>query len=108
MDKAPVVKLENTYNELKEVKKGSVARKSFKVQNIGQSDLTIHKIDVDGDNTKVITKMPVTVKPGGSTTVDFSFDASKGDGETINVLTLITNSVSKPQVNFFVTANIVN
>ena len=108
MDKAPVVKLENTYNELKEVKKGSVARKSFKVQNIGQSDLTIHKIDVDGDNTKVITKMPVTVKPGGSATVDFSFDATKGDGETINVLTLITNSASKPQVNFFVTANIVN
>ena len=62
---------------------------------------------MDGENAKVNTKMPVTVKPGGSATVDFSFDATKGDGETIDVLTLTTNSVSKPQVNFFITANIV-
>lgn len=107
MDNAPVVKLESTYSELKEVHKGTVLRKNFKVMNTGASELTVHKIDVDGDNAKVLTKMPVTVRPGGSATVDFSFDASKGDGETINVLTLITNSVSKPQVNFFVTANIV-
>ena len=107
MDKAPVIKLDNTYSELKEVRQGSVVRKSFKVLNTGQSDLTVYKIDVDGSNAKVTTKMPVTVRPGGSATVDFSFDASKGDGETIDVLTLTTNSVSKPQVNYFITANIV-
>lgn len=107
MDKAPVIKLDNTYSELREVRQGSVVRKSFKVLNTGASDLTVYKIDVDGENAKVNTKMPVTVKPGGSATVDFSFDATKGDGETIDVLTLTTNSVSKPQVNFFITANIV-
>ena len=107
MDKAPVVKLDNTYSELREVKAGTSVRKSFKVLNTGATDLTVYKIDIDGQNTKVNTTMPVYVKPGGSATVDFTFDASKGDGETIDVLTLTTNSVSKPQVNFFVTANIV-
>ena len=99
----------NNAPELKEVKKGTVLRKSFKVSNTGKNDLTIYKIDIDGENTSVLTKMPVTIKAGGTATVDFSFDASKGDGgEVINVLTLITNSASKPQVNYFVTANIVN
>ncbi|MBO4656356.1 MAG: DUF1573 domain-containing protein [Bacteroidales bacterium] len=107
IDRAPVIKLDNTYNELKEVKSGSVVRKSFKVLNTGASDLSVYKVDVDGKNTKVLTRMPLTVKPGGSATVDYSFDASTGDGETIDVLTLTTNSVSKPQVNFFITANIV-
>ena len=108
IDRAPVIKLESTYNELREVKKGSVLRKSFKVLNTGASDLNVYKIDIDGKNTKVLTKVPMTVKPGGSATVDYSFDATTGDGETIDVLTLTTNSVSKPQVNFFITANIVN
>lgn len=107
MDKAPVVKLDNTYSELKEVKSGSVVRKSFKVLNTGATDLSVYKIDIDGKNTKVLTKMPISVKPGGSATVDFTFDATSGDGETIDVLTLTTNSVSKPQVNYFITANIV-
>lgn len=108
INNAPAPRLESTYNELREVKKGEVLRKNFKLGNSGKSDLVIHKIDVDGVNTKVLTKMPVTVKPGGTATIDFSFDAAKGeDGEVINVLTLITNSASKPQVNFFVTANIV-
>ena len=108
INNAPAPRLETTYNELREVKKGEVLRKSFKVGNAGKSDLIIHKIDTDGDNTKVTTRMPLTIKPGGTATVDFTFDATKGDGEVINVLTLITNSVSKPQVNFFVTANIVD
>jgi hypothetical protein len=108
INNAPAPRLESTYNELREVKKGEVLRKSFKVGNAGKSDLIIHKIDTDGDNTKVATRMPLTIKPGGTATVDFTFDATKGDGEVINVLTLITNSVSKPQVNFFVTANIVD
>ena len=108
INNAPVPRLDVTYSELKEVRKGSVIRKSFKVSNTGKSDLTIYKIDIDGENTSVVSKMPVTVKAGGSATVDFTFDASKGDGEVINVLTLVTNSPSKPQVNYFVTANIVN
>ena len=108
INNAPSIKLESTYSELKVVKKGSVVRKSFKVTNTGKSDLLIHKIDIDGDNTKLVARMPITIKPGATATVDFSFDSSKGDGEVINVLTLITNAVSKPQVNYFVTANIVN
>ena len=108
INNAPAPRLDNTYSELKEVKKGTTVRKSFKVANAGKSDLLIHKIDIDGENSKVVTRMPITVKPGASATVDFSFDASKGDGEIINVLTLITNSVSKPQLNYFVTANIVD
>ena len=108
INNSPVVKLDNSYSELKEVRKGEVVRKSFKVANTGATELTIHKIDIDGENCKVLSKLPFTVKPGGSAQVDFSFDASNGSGETINVLTLITNSVHKPQVNYFVTANIVN
>ena len=108
INNAPAPRLDNTYSELKEVKKGTTVRKSFKVANAGKSDLLIHKIDIDGENSKVVTRMPITVKPGASATIDFSFDASKGDGEIINVLTLITNSVSKPQLNYFVTANIVD
>lgn len=107
INNAPVVKLGSSYSELKEVKKGEVLRKSFQLSNSGATDLVIHKIDIDGANCKVLTKMPLTVKPGASASVEYSFDASKGDGETINVLTLTTNSVGKPQVNYFVTANIV-
>ena len=108
INNAPMVKFESTYCELREVSKGAVMNQSFKIANTGATELIIHKIDIDGDNCKVTTKMPVTVKPGGTATVNFTFDASKGgEGETINVLTLITNSASKPQANFFVTANIV-
>ena len=108
INNAPVPRLDATYSELKEVKKGAVLRKSFKITNAGKNDLTIHKIDIDGENTSVVTRMPITIKAGAAATVDFTFDASKGDGEVINVLTLVTNSASKPQVNYFVTANIVN
>lgn len=107
INNSPKIKLEKTYNELGEVKKGASSKHSFRVSNEGVNDLVIHKIDVDGKECSIISKMPIVVKAGSSATVDYSFNANYGMDEIINVMTIITNSVSKPTANFFVTGVVV-
>ncbi len=101
---AAVPVIDKSYFEFGEVKKGASFDASYVIKNKGKSPLVIHHIDGQG-GAKVVSPVPVTIAPGGKATVKVKFDTSKLDyqGEVIEILTLITNSPSKPIVNLFVT-----
>ena len=100
--KAPLPFIEKAYYEFGQVKKGQKVESSFVLKNSGKSDLVIHKIDSDKKGTVIENKMPVVIKPGSSASIKFRFDTSSEEGEVLNVLNLITNAPTKPNINFFI------
>lgn len=101
---AAVPVIDKSYHEFGEVKKGASFDASYVIKNKGKSPLIIHQIDGQS-GARVTTPVPVTIAPGGKATVKVKFDTAKLDyhGEVIEILTLITNSPSKPIVNLFIT-----
>lgn len=100
--KAPLPFIEKAYYEFGQVKKGQKVESSFLLKNSGKSDLVIHKIDSDKAGTVIDNKMPIVIKAGSTASIKFRFDTSGYEGEVLNVLNLITNAPTKPNINFFI------
>ena len=100
--------IDRSYFEFGEVKKGALVTATYTIKNKGKNPLVIHHIDGQAGASSVQTKMPLTVKPGGKAEVKVQFNTASLDytGEVIEVLTVITNSPSKPILNLFITGNV--
>jgi hypothetical protein len=96
-----------SYFEFGEVKQGKVVENTFYIKNKGKDNLIIHKVESEQKGVTLLSKCPVTVKPGEQGAIRIKFDTSACEGEVINILTLITNSPSKPMMNLFITGNVV-
>lgn len=101
----PVV--EKSYFEFGEIRSGKVVDASYKFVNKGKSDLVIHTVDKKDKGVSIVTRTPLTVKPGKSAEIKIRFDSSQSDGEMLEVLSVITNSPAKPIVNLFLTGNVI-
>ncbi len=103
VEKAPIPYIEKSYFEFGEVKKGRVFENEFVLKNTGKTDLVIYKFESEQGGVTFLTQTPVIIAPGGKASVKIKFDTRSFDGEVINVLTLVTNSPSKPLFNLFIT-----
>lgn len=84
------------------VKSGSKVSGSFSITNMGKSVLTFYKVDTETSKLKMTSFEDIAA--GGKGKLDFSLDtAGLPKGETLMVLTLITNSPLRPVVNLYVT-----
>lgn len=97
---------ERSYFDFGTVTVGSTVTASFKVSNTGKEPLVIHKIEADKTGLQFMGKSPVTIKPGSDAILKFKFDTTDLSGDTVVVLTLITNSPAKPLVNLFLTGKV--
>lgn len=84
------------------IKAGTPVKATFSFSNIGKSDFKVYKTDVDWTDA-TSTPIPV-VKCGMKGSFDVSLDTSSMPaGEALVIVTLTTNSPSRPIVNLFIT-----
>ena len=105
---AGVPQIDRSYYEFGEQRKGAVVTAAYTIRNKGKNPLVIHHIEGQGGASRVEAKFPLTIKPGGKADVKVKLDTAALDytGEVIEVLTVITNSPSKPILNLFITGNV--
>jgi len=103
---APIPIIDKSYYDFGTAVKGTVLEISYKIKNKGKSELIIHKVESEKSGLSRIGPTPLKIKAGGSATLKLRFDTREHSGDMINILTLITNSPSKPMVNLFMTGTI--
>lgn len=108
IERAGVPVIDRSYFEFGEVKKGSSVTAVYSIRNKGRNPLVIHQVEGQGEAVSVLTRMPLTVKPGGKVEVKVRLDTAVSSyaGEVIEVLTVITDAPSKPILNLFITGNV--
>lgn len=84
------------------VKAGKRINASFSLTNKGKSDFIVYKADCD--NSGLSNGPLAKVAPGGKAVYNFSLDTTgMASGEVLVIISLITNSPSRPIVNLFIT-----
>ena len=101
-DSAPIpVAAENTFSFGK-VKAGTKVKGSFEISNKGKSAFKVYK--VDSESSKLVASAFNDIAPGSKGTLDVTLDTTSfPKGECLVILTLITNSPSRPIMNLFLT-----
>ncbi len=105
IDNAPLPMANSSSFDYGKVKAGTQVTTTFKIKNLGRRDLLIYKIDT-GD-IKITAKNSSKIAPGGTGVIDVKIDTSGEAGEKGHILSLITNSPSRPVINLIITGNIV-
>lgn len=84
------------------IRKGTPVKAEYSFSNTGKSELIIYKVDVDTSESSY-SKIP-SLKPGEKGSFTVNLDTSGlPSGETLVIVTLTTNSPSRPIVNLFIT-----
>lgn len=91
---------ESSSLELGTVAAGSVVEGEFSFKNIGKEAFRIYKADASEGGLDV--ELPEPVSFGGKGTVRIKADTRGQSGEVLNILTLITNSPTRPIINLFI------
>ncbi len=104
IDQAPLPMASKSSSNFGIISSGKIIETSFDIKNIGRKDLIIHKIDTS--ESEVELKYPEVIAPGSTGTIKVSINTTGKFGEKIYILTLITNSPSRPLVNLLVTGQI--
>jgi len=86
------------------ISSGNKIETTFEIKNIGRKDLVIHKIDVSEKGMNADN--PSKIAPGSSGKIAVSINTGGKFGEKIYILTIITNSPSRPIFNLLVTGEI--
>ncbi len=97
---AALPQFENSSVDFGRVKKGQHLETSFVVKNIGRESLKIYKADVPVSSISVA--IPDELPQGEKAEVVVSVVADGDSGEQMHILTLITNSPTRPIINLFV------
>ena len=88
-----------------EVKKGNEIKTSFRVRNLGRQDLLIHKVESEFSN--VNSKYPAKIASGQTGIIEIAINTIQEIGEKTYIVTIISNSPSRPVMNFVITGLIV-
>lgn len=100
-DAAPVVSFKTCAYSFNRVRKGTKVNASYEFTVSGKENFVVHKIDCDFPGVKV-NPIP-EIKPGQKYRITAEVDTSElPSGETNVIITLVTNSPSRPLVNLFV------
>lgn len=102
---SPLPMLSNSSKDFGKIKRGDILKTSVTIKNQGKSELQIYKSESNIEGVTI--KSPMRVSPGKSEEVAIEINTSKHDSsELMIIVTLITNSPTRPFVNFFITASI--
>ena len=101
-DSAPIpVAAESTFSFVK-VKAGTKVKGAFEIANKGKSPFKAYK--VDSESSKLVVSAFNEIAPGSKGTLDVTLDTTSfPKGECLVIMTLITNSPSRPIMNLFLT-----
>ena len=101
-DAAPVPVASESSFSFGKVKSGEKVKGSFVISNKGKSPFKVYKID--SESSKLSAGSFPDVAPGGKGTLEVTLQtAGLPNGECLIILTLTTNSPSRPIMNLFLT-----
>ncbi len=98
---APLPMAESSTYDFGTTKEGNSVKASFKIRNLGRRDFIIHK--AESGSHKINIESPGAIPPGEQRAINLEIDTSGYNGETSYIITLITNSPSRPIMNLIVT-----
>lgn len=93
---APLPMVVSNNNDFGIVKKGSIAHIDFAIKNYGSSVFKIHKIEANNIYTKI--NYQSSTMPGKTSKISVYIDTKTITGKINNIITLITNAPSRPQM----------
>ncbi len=101
LQKGPMPRFETSTYTFGKAKAGDQITATFTFKNEGKSDLRVYKVDTDGPDFAPVY-IPVA-SPGEQITFNVKID-TKGmkAGESTTIVTLTTNSPSRPIINLFI------
>ncbi len=97
---AALPQFESSSVDFGKVKAGEKLTTEFVVKNIGRDALKIYKVDVPDKSIKVTA--PGELPLGERAPIAVTVDTKGQSGEQMHILTLITNSPTRPIINLFV------
>ncbi|MDD2583530.1 MAG: DUF1573 domain-containing protein [Bacteroidales bacterium] len=88
-----------------EIKQGDLVKTSFRVRNLGRRDLLIRKVESELSN--INAKYPNIIAPRETGVIEITVNTSEKIGEQTFLVSVISNSPSRPVMNFVLTGHIV-
>jgi len=104
LSNAPLPLFTNSSYNFGKIKAGTIIKTSFDFKNVGKRDLIIHSIGSDDNSVKVNYKERTS--SGSSENIAVTIDTKGIFGEKIFILTLITNSPTRPIVNLTISGEV--
>ena len=104
MDNAPLPMAVSSSYDFGKIKAGGEVKHSFTIRNLGRSNLLIHKVD-SGDK-RVTAKHPSKIEPGKTGNIEVTINTAGDSGDKGMILSVITNSPTRPVFNLIITGNI--
>lgn len=85
---------------------GDIKKMSFAFTNLGKQAMKIYKVESSEEGCTFT--YPEEVAPSAKGTIEVTVDTSKAKGEVLYVISVITNSPTRPIINLFITGEIEN
>ncbi|MBP9019103.1 MAG: DUF1573 domain-containing protein [Bacteroidales bacterium] len=106
LDKAPLPIFRRSSFSFGEVNEGSTVKCSFDFRNTGKSDLIIRQIQYSEDG--IIAKYKDKIPASGSSKIEIEINTKNMSGEKNFVVTLVTNSPTRPIINLIISGKVTN
>lgn len=103
-DNAPLPMTSSSSFDFGEIKQGNEIKRSFKVRNLGQRNLLIHKVESEYSN--ISSQHPAQIEPGKTGIIEITVDTKQEIGERTYLISIISNSPSRPVMNLIITGQI--
>lgn len=104
VESAPLPMAASSSFDFGKVKAGTLVNTTFTVRNLGRRDLILHKIE--SEESRVSFKYPSKIEPGKTGKVEISLNTTDDSGDKGVIVSVITNSPSRPVFNFIITGQI--
>lgn len=98
---APLPMASSSSFHFDKIKRGEQIKTSFRVRNLGSKDLLIRK--VESNDSDINSNYPTKIAPGETGIIEITVNTTQNIGETTYLISVITNSPSRPVVNFVIT-----
>jgi len=104
MENAPLPMAVSSSYDFGRIKAGTEVKHNFTIRNLGRSNLLLHKVD-SGDK-RVTARYPSKIEPGKTGNIEVTINTEGDSGDKGLILSVITNSPTRPVFNLIITGNI--
>ena len=106
MNEGPLPFLDKSSYDFGTTGTSGTVRCTFKMENRGEKNLTIHKIELNDPALKVDISAPLTLKPGEKRSFTATVEHPAAGKDVLYIISLISNSPLRPTVNLFLTGDV--
>jgi len=104
IEASPLPMADKSSHNFGTIKAGTTVNAWFDIKNFGRRQLLIRKVDVNDSAVKV--EYPSSIDAGKNGRISVSVNTTQQNGSKLYTLTVITNSPSRPAINFVISGDI--